>query len=468
VVIADLVDGVPQLTEVARFANGPVLAAGRWVWDIDELRASTLAGLALAAEQGAKSWGIDTWALDFGVLDEHGVLAGPIVAYRDGRHAGGVPIVRAVLPWERHYGITGMQHMDFNTVYQLAAEQPSPIRAGSTFMLVPDLISYWLTGVRACDVTNASTTAMVDVHTRQWSPEIISALGLPPSAFLPPDEPGAIRGESSDPRLRGMPLVGVATHDTASAFVGTPLTDRQQALILSLGTWALIGCEVTGAVPTGAARDLNITHELGAECTVRLLRNVSGMWLLDECRRAWALQDGQPTVLEDLLDAAERALPFAAGFDVDDPGLAAPGQSEISISGRLIGRWDGSRGGVVRTLLESLVVKIARRAAEIEGLTGGHRPTLHVVGGGSRIRLLMQWLADATGKVVIAGPVEATALGNAIVQWQAMGTVSSLAEARSMLGDMPEITRYEPRGSKRAWDDFAERITAGKGSTHGR
>jgi rhamnulokinase len=456
VVLADLSTGVPTLTEVSRFANGPIHAGGRWTWDVGSLHRATVDGLEQAQSMGAESLGIDTWAIDYGVIDEAGGLVGPVIAYRDDRHALGVDRTREALSWERHYGVTGIQHLPFNTAYQLALDDR--LRDGTSLLLVPDLLAFLLTGVRASDVTNASTTALVDPRTREWSPEILDALGLPKASFIRLDEPGIVRGPCLDARLGGLPLIGVATHDTASAFAGTPVADRDRALILSIGTWALIGFESTDALPGPESMALNITHELGVDGTVRVLRNVSGMWLLDECRRAWATADGGESSVPALLSAAADARSFAAGFDIDDPSLVAPGQSSETIGRLLVGEWDGSRGAVVRAILESLIVSLAQRAVELDRLSAAPRDVLHVVGGASRIELLMQWLADATGKRVVAGPVEATALGNAVVQWIAAGTVSGLAEARSLVAGMPEIREYHPAGSRDEWIGFAERI----------
>lgn len=466
VVVADLTSSGPALTEVARFRNGAVQADGLWTWPIRELYDHVVNGVAQARELGASSWGIDTWGVDYGVvrLDEPlGALAGPVVSHRDARHVGGVHIVRERIPWAEHYAISGIQHMDFNTAYQLAADDSGRLVEGATLLLVPDLLGYWATGVASCEVTDASTTGMVDPRTRQWSPELIDALGLPPSAFLELREPGAVVSESIEARVGGLPLVRVASHDTASAFLGAPVEDRDLALILSLGTWALIGAEVVGAEPDDHRRSLNLTHELGADGTVRLLRNVAGMWLLEECRRTWAREDGAEPDLPSLLAAADAAAPFTAVFDVDARPLEHPGQSPATIAPHLVttmapDAWAIDRGAVVRAILESLVIRLVRRASEIEGVLGLPRPTLHVVGGATRIPMLMQWLADATGKTVVAGPVEATAIGNALVQWQALGVIASVGEGRSIVSSMQEIRTYLPTGSSAAWQAAAQRL----------
>lgn len=446
--------------EVARFPNGPVQIDGDWCWDIDALFAGMIDGLACA--DGLQSFGIDTWALDYAVLDGDRIV-GPVRAYRDPRHARGIPIMRERMSWERHYAITGIQDMPINTVYQVAADEPQRIIDGRLVLMVPDLLTLRATGVLGTDITNASTTAMVDVRTRQWSPQILDALGVPASAFLAPDEPGAIRGHASDPRLAGLPLIAVATHDTASAFVGAPITDRRQALVLSLGTWALIGAELAPTdgqhlEPSDHARDLNVTHELGIDGTLRLLRNVSGMWLLEECRRAWSQDDGTSLPIDLLVAAAEQVPGHQAIFDVDAAELAVPGQDQRSIERHLVGRWDGSRGSVVRTILESLVTRLAQRATELDELLGAPRPILHVVGGASRMATVMQWLADATGKTVVAGPAEATALGNAMVQLRTLGAVPDIAAGRQLIARLPQVRRFTPTGDRQRWLQQAERL----------
>jgi rhamnulokinase len=419
-----------------------------------------LDGVAMAAD--VASFGIDTWAVDYGVLDcDRGSLIGPVRAYRDPRHGQGMTIVETALSWNELYEITGIQRMPINTIYQIAADRPQRLGEGTAMLMVPDLLTYWTTGVMATDITNASTTAMVDLRDRAWSERVRSALDLPAPAFLAPSEPGEIRGEAMDRRLSGLPLIGVATHDTASAFAGTPMRDRAQALVVSLGTWALVGAEVIGALPSARARELNITHEIGVDGTVRLLRNACGMWLLEECRRDWTRVDGREPSVPDLLDAALQSRAFAAVVDVDTPALASPGQTERTIASRVVGSLDGSRGALVRMLLESLVVRIVECVAQVEEIAGGPRPVIHVVGGASRLAPVMQWLADASGRTVVAGPVEATALGNAVVQWRVHGTVADLAQARERIALMPELREYHPLGSRQPWEDLASRLKEG-------
>lgn len=457
VVLADYRDGAVSLNEITRFPNHPQQVAGRWVWDAESLLAETITGLEVAVARGAASFGIDTWGVDYGVIRD-GVPLGPVRAYRDPVNEQGVGIVEARIPWHRLYALCGIQRMSINTIYQVAVDDPQRLVEGTTFLPIPDLIAYRITGVAGTDVTHASTSSMVATGSRGWSVEVLDALGVPRAAFLEPDEPGTLRGPAHIDSLRGIPHISVGAHDTASAYAGTPIVDRDRALVLSLGTWALIGAECVDVLPTDAARELNVTHELGVDGTVRVLRNVTGMWLLEECRRAWGELDGEAPAVMDLIDAATRAPAFAGILDVDTPQLGAPGQSPETLAPHIRGSWDGSRGGLTRILLESLVVRVAERARQISGLLGGPRDVLHVVGGASRITPVMQWLADATDMRVIAGPTEATALGNAIMQWRALGVVSSLDEARRAIAGLPEIREFTPSGDSEAWRRYAARL----------
>ena len=448
VMLATLDDQGVSLDEVLRFPNHPVHDGRHWVWDIDALCAAVSDGLDLAQAAGCISFGIDTWAVDFGVVRD-GVLIGPVLAYRDTVHAGGVHLVHERISRERLYSIAGIQELPFNSVYQLAAR---PDRLGEgVLVMIPDLLGWRLTGALACDITNASSTGLIDPRTRTWSPDVIGALDLPLDSFLVPDEPGMIRGCSQS----GLPLIGVATHDTASAFIGAPIRDRDRALVLSLGTWALIGAEINSAVPTEAARVINVSHELGIDGTVRVLANVCGTWLLEECRRDWSLADGEDIAMPELFSLAEIEPAFTGILDVDDPELIEPGRTAHDIARRVRGVTPRNRGALIRIICESMIARIAARAAQIERLLGTQRDVLHVVGGASRIDFIMQGLADATGSRVVAGPVEATALGNAAVQWRAHGDVSTIAEVRALIAEMPELRTFEPADMTKTWQDYA-------------
>ena len=453
VLVADWNGGTPTLAECARFRHAPVEGAGGWHWDLDTLLREIDAGVARAVGIGAASIGIDAWGVDYGVRREE-VWVGPVRSYRDPRNAEGMAIVESRMPWRELYAHTGIQHLALTTINQIAVDDPERWRRGSVLVPLPDVIAHHLTGVLAADATHASTMALLDPRTRDWCAQALAVVGLSRASVLPLQEPGIVRGTTS----AGVPVIAVGGHDTASAYAGTPLLSPERALVVSLGTWALVGAETRLAEPDERAFRLNLTHELGVDGTVRLLRNVAGMWLLEECRTQWGRVDGTLPDVGELVRAAEQAPAFAAVIDVDDPVLATPGQSEATVAPRAIGTWPTTRAGVVRVLLESLVIRLAERLEEIDDYLGGGHDTVHVVGGGSRIDLLMQSLADATGRRVVAGPVEATALGNAAVQWQARGTVASLAEARTAIAELADVRTFEPRGDRRPWQALAARL----------
>ena len=459
VLTARLVNGVPVTKETHRFRNGPTPMGERWVWPMKDLIAEVENGLTEARMQGARSCGIDTWAVDYAVIDQGGTQIGPVYAYRDAHHLRGIERVRDRLTWPDQYRLTGIQDMPINTIYQVAGEDPSRVHEGNRMLLVPDLLTYRLTGVVGAEVTNASTTALMDPRTRSWAPEILAALDIP-GDFLPDvHEPGLMIGASTIEGMEGLTVISVATHDTASAFAGTPIVNRDDAMVISLGTWALVGYESTHADPRSETADVNLTHELGVEGTVRCLRNVTGMWLFEECRRSWEAEDGAPPDPELLLYGAANAPAFQAIVDVDHPALATPGQSPQTILEQLSGQAPQNRSALVRVLLESLIARLASQVASIERVSGNPRSVIHVVGGASRVPFLMQWLADATGKQVIAGPVEATSLGNAAIQWCVLGEFANVGEARSAIAKMAEIHTFEPGDDRDRWREYAGRMS---------
>ena len=458
VLTVQLKDGIPVARQVHRFRNGPVSVEGRWVWPMSDLVVQVEQGLADAARLGARSCGIDTWAVDYAVVDSTGKQIGPVYAYRDTHHLAGIEKVRDRISWPEQYRITGIQDMPINTIYQLLAEDPNRVTDNHRMLMVPDFIMYHLTGVMSTEVTNASTTSLMDPRTRAWAPDLLTQLGIPKTFLAEAQEPGRMLGKSRVFGSTDLDVICVATHDTASAFAGTPIADRDQALVVSLGTWALVGYETTRADPRPESAEINLTHELGVEGTVRCLRNVTGMWLFEECRRFWESEDGAPPDPERLLNGALAAPAFQAIIDVDHSSLASPGQSPATITDHLSGEIPQNRTALVRVLLESLVARLAQQIALIERMSGHPRPIVHVVGGASQLAFLMQWLADATGKQVIAGPVEATSLGNAAVQWCVLGEFGSVTEARGAIAGMADIRTFDPTGDRDSWREFASRL----------
>jgi rhamnulokinase len=440
-------DGV-ELHEVSRFPNEPVSAGGTLYWDILRLYQSVLSGLSAAASRfPLASAGIDSWAVDYGLLDSAGTLIGNPVHYRDQRTDG----VTVDVPAADLYAVTGIQHLPFNTIYQLAASLPL-VRTASTLLLIPDLLAYWLTGTLGAEVTNASTTGLLDVSTRTWATGLMSRTGIPPELFPPLRQPGELTGHTGD----GVPLIAVASHDTASAVAAVPASGSAFAYISS-GTWSLAGMELSAPVLTEQSRLANFTNEAGIDGTVRYLRNITGLWLLQECLRCW----GAPE-LEPLLASAAAVGPLRFVVDADDAVFLPPGDMPARIASWLSDRGLPAPSGpaeVVRCILDSLALAHRRAVLAAQSLSGRHADVVHIVGGGSRNELLCQLTADACGLPVIAGPVEATALGNVLVQARALGAApGSLGEMRTMLRSCLQMRLYQPAGDGRDWASAARRI----------
>jgi rhamnulokinase len=450
------------LTEVARFPNGPVRLGDTLHWDLLALYRGLLDGLR-AAGPDLDSVGIDSWGVDFGLLDATGALLGNPVHHRDARTDGVAERVDGVIPPADLYTATGVQVMPINTIYQLVAALGTPqLEAAKDLLLLPDLLAYWLTGTRRAEVTNASTTGLLDVGARAWSADVARRVGVDPHLFAPLIEAGERIGDLAphvlaDTGLAGpVPVIAVGSHDTASAVVGVPAEGERFAFI-SCGTWSLVGVELPAPVLTEASRAANFSNELGVDGTVRYLRNVMGLWLLQECLRAWPDTD-LPTVL----DEAAAAPAFAAVVDAGAPEFLAPDRmpERIADACRRLGQDPpANRAATVRCVLESLALAHRRVVRQAVALSGRDVEVVHVVGGGSRNALLCQLTADACGLPVVAGPVEATALGNVLVQARALGALhGNLAALRALLRATQPLTRYAPQGDERAWVAAEQRL----------
>jgi rhamnulokinase len=460
VIAARVSDSGVETREVSRFPNEPVVAGGTLYWDILRLHASVLAGLsAAAASFPLASAGIDSWGVDYGLLDGAGALIGNPVHYRDSRTDG----VTAGLPRAELYAVTGIQHLPINTIYQLIAAAGTPaLSAARTLLLIPDLLAYWLTGVTGAEVTNASTTGLLDVRSRQWATGVMERTGIPPGLFPPLRQPGDVIGPitAGAPGLTGgsgpVPLVAVGSHDTASAVVAVPATGRHFAYISS-GTWSLAGIELSAPVLTEESQRANFTNEAGIDGTIRYLRNVTGLWLLQECMRHW----GAPS-LDSLLAEAAAVPSLRFVVDADDPVFLPPGDMPARIASWLTSRGlaaPSEPGQIVRCVLDSLAMAYRRALLAAQSLSGQHADVVHIVGGGSRNALLCQLTADALGLPVVAGPAEATALGNALVQARALGAApGSLDGLRALLRRGQELRRYSPSGDSRAWSAAERRL----------
>jgi sugar (pentulose or hexulose) kinase len=467
-----------ELHEVSRFPNEPVRAGGTLHWDILGLYRSVCSGLSAAATTfPLASAGIDTWGVDYGLLDATGALIGNPVHYRDSRTDGVTVPVSA----ETLYSVTGTQHLPINTIYQLAAAAGTPaLAAARTLLLIPDLLAYWLTGSVGVEVTNASTTGLLDVTTRNWAVGLIEQAGIP-SGLLPPlRQPGEVIGPTTP--LAGVsagivPLVAVGSHDTASAVVAVPASGPRFAYISS-GTWSLAGLELDAPVLTEESRLANFTNEAGIDGTVRYLRNVTGLWLLQECLRTWgasaesatgpAAELGErsgagPLDLDSLLAEAAREKPLRFVVDADDPVFLPPGDMPARICAWLAARDLPAPSGpaqLIRCIMDSLALAYRRALLAAQSLSGRHADVVHIVGGGSRNALLCQLTADAIGLPVVAGPAEATALGNVLVQARALGAApGSLDGMRALLRSCLELRRYSPSDDTRAWQSAAARLS---------
>jgi rhamnulokinase len=444
-----------DLTEAHRFPNVPVSLPDGLHWDVLRLYRDVLDGLTAAARGPERivGIGVDAWGVDYGLLDGSGALVGNPYHYRDGRTAAIFDQVHARIPRADLYQITGVQFLPFNTLYQLAADAAAGrLDAACTVLLIPDLIGYWLTGSAGAEITNASTTALLDVLGGCWSPRVLDALGLRAELLPPLRRPGEVIGPPR-PEVAaetGLPagtvITAVGSHDTASAVVGVP-ADGERFAYISCGTWSLVGVELERPVLTEESRAANFTNEGGVDGRIRYLRNVMGLWLLQESLRVWQ-RAGLPAHLPTLLAAAAGAPAGGPVVDPDDPAFLPPGDmpARIAVACERAGQQPPSgQARIVRCILDSLAAAYARSVRDAVRLSGREVKVVHLVGGGTRNALLCQLTADACGLPVLAGPVEATALGNVLVQARAHGSIrGDLDTMRALVRATQDIRRHDP------------------------
>jgi rhamnulokinase len=456
--------GTLSLDEVCRFPNEPVRQNGALQWDILRLWLEITRGLERASRTPLESVGVDTWGCDYALIGERGELLQNPYHYRDKRTEGVMEEVWQRVSREQIYAVTGIQFLSFNTLYQLYAAcraTPRIIDAAATLLTIPDLLNYWMTGELTAEFTMATTTQCIEAATRTWATELMKEVGIPTRLLPPLVEPGTIVGRLRADvcaALAGTPVVAPACHDTGSA--AASVFGGGNTALLSSGTWSLLGTELPAPIVTPAARDLNFTNEGGVCGTTRLLKNIGGLWLLQACRRSWAAA-GQDFAYEDLLTAAA-AEPhaFRLLLDPDFHGFFGPADMVEAIAAycRQTGQPVPARpAAYARGILESLAFKYRAVLESLEKLTGARFTEIRIVGGGSRNRLLNQFTADATGRTVVAGPVEATALGNIAVQMLATGAVPSLADARTVIARSFPVERFEPAAAD-AWDAHYSRF----------
>ena len=457
-IVGRLREDVLDIREVHRFPNEPVRQNGSLQWDILRLWLEMRRSLERLDGVRVDSLGVDTWGCDFALLGEHGTLLQNPYHYRDVRTDGIMQSVFKRVPAEEIYAITGIQFLPFNTLYQLyAACQATPklIDASATLLTVPDLLNFWLTGTLSAEFTNATTTQFVDARTRCWAEELLVQLDIPTRLLPPVVEAGTMLGQLRGDvcgALAGTPVVAPACHDTGSAVAS--IAGGSHRAFLSSGTWSLLGTEVTAPIITERSRELNFTNEGGVSGTTRLLKNIAGMWLLQACRRTWA-SEGHAFDYDQLLTMArDDRHAFKVLFNPDHPGFLHPPDMVTAIADycRETGQCapDGP-GGYTRAILESLAFKYRFVIDALGELTGHTIEEIQIVGGGSRNRLLNQFTADATGCTVLAGPVEATALGTLALQMVGTGVVDSLDHARRIIERSFPAERFAPADSDR-WD----------------
>lgn len=467
------------LDEVHRFPNGPVRLLDTLHWDVlrlfEEMKIAL--GKAAADHPGLDGVAIDTWGVDFGLVGRGDVLLGYPVHYRDARTEGMIDAACRLVPRERIYEITGLQFLPFNTAYQLLAmaRAGSPLLdAAESLLMMPDLFGWLFTGRRAGERTNASTTQLYDPNRKDWSNELCAGLGIPRKILPDLIDPGSILGPlrpsvAEELKIgRKLTVIAPATHDTASAVAAVPVTGpsahpsaRPDWCYLSSGTWSLLGVEVPSPVINAETRKDNFTNEGGVAGTTRLLKNIMGLWLVQECRRHWA-RGGRDVSYDELIGWSAAARPFASLVDPDDPSFFAPGDMPGRIAAycrRTNQPVPGDEGAFVRCALESLALKYRWTIGRLEAILGTTIRTIHVVGGGTRNALLCQFTADATGRPVLAGPVEATAAGNVLLQAMARGRINSLADARAIVAASFPVSVHEPRDTA-DWDEAAGRFEA--------
>lgn len=447
VMIGRIGDGRLDLELVSRFPNGPVEREDGLHWDFGALYEHVVAGLAEAVrrEPGIESIGIDSWAVDYGLLRDGDLLAEPF-HYRDARTARGVDEVHAIAGFDELYRRNGLQFLPFNTLYQYRVD--SRLADADAALLIPDLIAFLLTGRAVAEHTNASTTGLLGVDSGEWDAELAERLGIPsrilPTLVDPGETIGTLRADLVARIGKDLPVIAVGSHDTASAVVAAPLSTPHSAYI-SCGTWGLVGIELTEPVLTDAAREANFTHELGVDRRYRFLHNVTGLWLLSETVRAWEAEDGSPIDLPKLLAAASAVSGDVPIFDANDSSLSAPGDMPGRIAALLGAGAPSTRPAFARSIVESIAAAFAEAVQTAADLSGRELDSIHLVGGGSLNRLLCQATADRTGLPVLAGPVEATALGNVLVQARALGAApASLEELRALVAATHEPELFSP------------------------
>ncbi len=462
-----------SLEEVHRFSNGSTRVKNNLYWNALSLFSEMKRGLAKTVQKHEGqllAFGLDTWGVDFGLLDRAGQLIGNPYHYRDSRTDGMVEKAFEIVPREEIFEQTGIQFMQLNSLFQLLAmaQQKSPaLELAETLLMMPDLFNYWFTGQKASEFTIASTSQCFDMGRGQWAAALLEKLGLPSHIFPEVIQPGTELGPvlpavAAEVGLGDdLMVIAPACHDTASVVAAAPVAESDEASFayLSSGTWSLMGVESPAPVIDQKSLAYNFTNEGGVQNTIRLLQNIMGLWLVQESRRTWARQ-GDMLSYDDLTRLAAEAVPFAALVEPDDSTFLAPGDMPARIRdfcARAGQTPPESKGAFVRCALESLALKYRWVVEKLEEMTGRPLTVVHIVGGGSQNRLLNQFTANATGRQVVTGPVEATAIGNILMQMLAVGQINSLSEGRAIVRQSFPVETYQPQQSE-AWAEAYQRF----------
>ena len=457
-----------KLKVLHRFPNGGIRILDNLHWDIISLWREIKNTLSICAKNGSniESIGVDTWGVDFGLLDKTGHLIGLPFHYRDSRTTGVLEKVFDLMPRPSIFELSGCQFMEINTIYQLYSMvlTDSPLlRFAETFLTIPDLINFWLTGQKVSEFTNATTTQLYDPRKENWSAELCQVLNIPLGIFPQVIQPGTDIGMilpsiTNETAFQPTRVIAPACHDTGSAVAAVPVQNESWAYISS-GTWSLMGIEVEEPIITKHALDLNFTNEGGVNNTFRFLKNIMGLWLVQECRRTWS-RSGEQMSYDEISQIAAQAEPFKALIDPDHHLFLASGDMPkriVDFCKQTNQNLPLTKGEIVRSALESLALKYRWVLEKLEFVKGEAIDTIHIIGGGTQNKLLCQFTADATKRQVIAGPVEATSIGNLLVQMASCGAIGSITEGREIIAESSELIYFEPTDNAQ-WDQVYDRF----------
>ena len=463
--LAVLENGKLTLEEKHRFANEPVTVNGGFYWDVLRLFHEIKQGILKCVNSGdadIDAIGIDTWGVDYGYLDKNGELLGNPRHYRDTRTNGMFEKAFEIVPKDEIFKNTAIAFNLFNSLYQLLSERlnDSPLlKEAKTLLFMPDLFNYFLTGVKKTEYTVASTSQMFDSVNHKWAYGMLDKMQIPTDILTDVIYPGEVIGRlkpelSEELGIGAVPVVSVASHDTGSAVASVPVTDTKDFVYISSGTWSLMGVELDKPIISKQAMDYNFTNEGGVNKTIRFLKNIMGLWLVQECKRQWE-REGENLSFAELESQANAATPFASFIDPDDTAFLAPGNMPKRIceyckkTGQKVPE---TKGGIVRCIAESLAFKYRYTIEGIEQVTSKKYDSVHIVGGGIKDKMLCRFTANATNRRVEAGPVEATSIGNVVVQAMAMGAIKDLDEARAVVKASFPIETYVPQDAE-TWND---------------